>query len=372
MNQGWQLARTPLLGWPEKDDFKWFETALPEPGPGQALTETLYLSMDPYQWGRRRSGVETPGDVCHGRTVSRVLISHHQTFTHGDYVFNTNGWQSHGLIGDGIDIFGYMAPRQLDPAKAPISTAIGVLGMLGLTAWSGMKVQCAPQPGETVVVSAASGGVGQIAGQIARMLGCRVIGIAGAKHKCQFVSTELGFDECVSHLSEDLPGDLRTACPDGIDVYFENVGGLVFEAVAPLLNKNARISLCGMISQYSNTDGGDTRAAWNDIGAPWLSRQDVKVNGLFVGDFVDNEQEIFLDTMSGWIRDGHVRYKEDLWDGLPKAPSAFMAMLKGGNFGKTLVAVGKDPTADADIIASRSGTNVLSAHQANPSRGSRK
>ncbi|PDH35824.1 MAG: NADP-dependent oxidoreductase, partial [OM182 bacterium MED-G24] len=168
MNQGWQLARTPSTGWPITDDFTWFESQSTDPEPGQALTETLYLSMDPYQWGRRRSGVESPGDVCHGRTVSRVLNSRHDTFAEGDYIFNTNGWQMKGVVGAGIDIFGYMIPRRLDPSLAPISTAIGVLGMLGLTAWSGMKVQCDPQPGETVVVSAASGGVGQVAGQIAR------------------------------------------------------------------------------------------------------------------------------------------------------------------------------------------------------------
>ena len=363
MNQGWQLARTPSTGWPITDDFTWFESQSTDPEPGQALTETLYLSMDPYQWGRRRSGVESPGDVCHGRTVSRVLNSRHDTVAEGDYIFNTNGWQMKGVVGAGIDIFGYMIPRRLDPSLAPISTAIGVLGMLGLTAWSGMKVQCDPQPGETVVVSAASGGVGQVAGQIARMIGCRVVGIASAEHKCQFVTKELGFHDCVSHLSDDLPGDLERACPDGIDVYFENVGGPVFAAVAPLLNRRSRISLCGMISQYGNTDGGDTRAAWNEIGAPWIGRQEVTVHGLLVGNYVESEQAPFLDTMSAWVRDGHVRYKEDLWEGLSNAPAAFIAMLQGGNFGKTLVAVGDDPTADPVITTSRAGTNVLSSHQ---------
>jgi NADPH-dependent curcumin reductase len=174
MNSQWQLARTPQAGWPVVGDFRWHETPLPSPGPGQMLTETLYLSMDPYQWGRRRSGVELPGEVCHGRTVARVLASQIPAYQPGDYVFNTNGWQSHGLTGAAITEFGYMRPRKLDPQQAPISTAIGIMGMLGLTAYAGLMVQCQPRAGETVVVSAASGGVGQVVAQLARLAGCRV------------------------------------------------------------------------------------------------------------------------------------------------------------------------------------------------------
>lgn len=210
-NPQWQLARTPPDGWPSDGDFRFVTENAPNPDAGQMLTETVYLSLDPYQWGRRRSGVEQPGEVCHGRTVSRVLESRHPDYQAGDYVFNTNGWQQYGLTGDGISVFNYMLPRKIDPAIAPISTALGVLGMLGLTAYAGLVVQCAPQPGETVVVSAASGGVGQVVGQVAKQLGCRVVGIAGAAHKCQWVANDLGFDACVSHHSDDLAGELHAS-----------------------------------------------------------------------------------------------------------------------------------------------------------------
>lgn len=342
MNQQWRLARKPLSGMPVDEDFAWVEEDLPEPKQGQMLTRTIYLSMDPYQWMRRRTGVESPGEVCHGRTVSQVVKSLAPGFDEGDYVFNTNGWQRYGLTGEDITHFGYMHPRKLDPDMAPLSTAIGVLGMLGLTAYSGLIVQCQPQAGETVVVSAASGGVGQVVGQLAKLAGCRVVGIAGVAKKCDFVTSELGFDACVSHLADDLAEQLANACPDGCDVYFENVGGKVFEAVLPCLNQGARISLCGFISQYANTDGGNPRDAWQQTGQATFDRQQVQVNGLFVGDFVDQYQDQFLGEMSQYIRDGRVQYREDRWQGLAKAPEAFMAMLKGGNFGKTIVQVGEE------------------------------
>ncbi len=333
---------------------------MPDPQPGQVLSRTIYLSLDPYQWGRRRSGTEQPGDVCHGRTVSQVVQSRSDQFTEGDFIFNTHGWQAFGLTGHGISVFNYMFPRKIDPALAPISTALGVLGMLGLTAYSGIYIQCQPKPGETVVISAASGGVGQIAGQIAKLKGCRVVGIAGTEEKCQFVVSELKFDACVSHLSDSFAEDLKQACPDGVDIYFENVGGKVFEAVLPLMNANSRITLCGMISQYGNEAGQDARSIWNETGAPYFARQSIDVHGLFVGNFVADFQQAFLNEMSGWIQDGLVKYKEDLWQGLEQAPEAFAAMLKGGNFGKTLVGVGEDPTLTEAIQARRGGSNILS------------
>ena len=344
VNSQWRLARTPVGGWPQDGDFSWHEVPLPVPGPGQMLTETLYLSLDPYQWGRRRSGTEVPGEVCHGRTVSRVLQSLLDGFRAGDFVFNTNGWQSHGLTGDGISQFGYMLPRKLDPANAPLSTAIGVMGMLGLTAYAGLMLQCRPRAGETVVVSAASGGVGQVAAQLAKLSGCRVVGIAGAKRKVNFCLQTLGLDACVSHLDDDLPGQLAAACPDGCDVYFENVGGPVFEAVLPLLNPGARITVCGMISQYGNTDGKNAKEVWRATGQSTFDRQQVSVHPLFVGNFVADYQQQFLDEMGAHVRAGRVFYKEDRWPGLNQAPAAFSAMLAGGNFGKTVVVVGDDPT----------------------------
>lgn len=343
-NFAWRLARVPAAGLPTDGDFVRSEEPMPVPGPGQMLTRTIYLSLDPYQWGRRRAGVEKVGDVCHGRTVSQVLDSRLADYAAGDYVFNTSGWQCHGLTGRDVDVFGYMAPRKLDPGTAPISTAVGILGMLGLTAYAGVVVQCRPEAGETVAVSAASGGVGQAAGQIAKLHGCRVVGIAGRPEKCDFVSRELGFDACVSYLSPDYRDDLRAACPDGVDIYFENVGGAVFEGVLPLLNRRSRISLCGLVSQYGNVGGRDPAEVWTETGSPHFARQDVTVHRLFVGNYVAEYQERFLAEMTDWLKDRRVKYREDVWVGLEQAPTAFRAMLVGGNFGKTLVRVADDPT----------------------------
>lgn len=359
MNTQWILARRPLEGLPTGEDFKRVETPLPEPGLNQMLTRTIYLSLDPYQWGRRRSGLEAVGDVCHGRTVSQVVKSRIAAYQEGDFIFNTNGWQAYGLTGEGISVFDYMWPRKLDPAQAPISTAVGIMGMLGLTAYSGMVLQCKPQTGETVVVSAASGGVGQIAGQLAKILGCRVVGIAGIDAKCAFVTDVLGFDACVSHRRATLIADLAAACPNGIDAYFENVGGKVFEAVLPLLNSHARISLCGLVSQYGNPGQGNPHDAWMAQGNATFERRHIQVHPLRVRDFVDDHQSNFLQRMADWIREGRVKYKEDLWLGLEQAPTAFRAMLEGGNFGKTLVGVGADPTLDEELQARRASSNVL-------------
>jgi hypothetical protein len=361
MNKQWLLARRPPGGLPTDEDFRLVETPLPEPGPHQMLTRTIYLSLDPYQWGRRRSGVEAVGEVCHGRTVSQVVKSNIPAYQEGDCIFNTNGWQAYGLTGEGISVFTYMFPRKLDPSVAPISTAVGILGMLGLTAYAGLVLQCQPQAGETVVVSAASGGVGQIVGQIGKILGCRVVGIAGIKAKCEFVTDVLGFDACVSHLSTNLREELQAACPAGINGYFENVGGKVFEAVLPLLNRQARISLCGLISQYGQTAQDNAHEAWWAQGQATFERQNIQAQQLTVGNFVKDYQDQFLTHMAAWVQAGQVKYKEDLWPGLEQAPQAFRAMLEGGNFGKTLVGVGHDPTLDENLKARRAGTDVLRA-----------
>ena len=287
--------------------------------------------------------VEVPGEVCHGRTVSQVLRSRLKGFDEGDLVFNTNGWQSHGLTGEDISVFGYMFPRKLDPSQAPISTAIGVMGMLGLTAYSGLIVQCQPRPGETVVVSAASGGVGQVVAQLGRIYGCRVVAIAGSEEKVRFLN-ELGVDAAVSHRSDNFAADLAAACPDGCDVYFENVGGQVFDAVLPLLNQHGRISLCGLVSQYGNQDGLDPRDQWRKKGEQVFTRQQVQVHDLFVGNYVADYQETFLDEVGEYVRSGRLTYREDLRPGLEQAPEVFAQMLKGDNFGKTLIGVSQDPT----------------------------
>ncbi len=342
--QQWLLARTPPEGLPLADDFEWREGPVSEPGAGQLLCRTIYLSLDPYQWGRRRGGLEKPGEVCHGRTVAQVIKSNMPAYGEGDFLFNTNGWQSHGLTGEGVFDFTYMFPRKLDPSVAPISTAIGVLGMLGLTAYSGLVVQCQPKAGETVVVSAASGGVGQVVGQIAKILGCRVVGIAGREEKCAYVIDELGFDACVSHLGDDLVGALSAACPDGIDVYFENVGGRTFEAVLRNLNKGSRISRCGLVSQYGNMDGRDAAEVWLETGQAVFEKQNCGVFPLAVGKFVAEHQDAFLAQMADWLKDGKVKYLEDVRPGLEHTPEVFRAMLEGGNFGKTMIQVSDDPT----------------------------
>src|SRR5579863_2517846 len=232
----WTLAEGPVPNWPTPDTFVLREGAIETPSAGQALTRTLYVSLDPYQWGYKRRRSEPAGAPCHARTVAQVIDSRLPGYEAGDFVFNTNGWSDYGLMGEGVWRPTYMAPRKLDPANGRISLAVGVLGMLGLTAWAGMDILAQPAAGETVVVSAASGGVGQIAGQLARLRGARVVGIAGADAKCRYVVDELGYDACVSHLAPDFPADLAAACPDGIDVYFENVGGKLFDAVLPLFN----------------------------------------------------------------------------------------------------------------------------------------
>ena len=344
MNRYWTLSDKPVGPWPDADTFVLREAPIPTPGPGQALTRTIYISLDPYQWGYKRRGAEAPGAPCHARTVSQVVESRMEGFAPGDLVFNTNGWSEYALMGEGVARPSYMIPRKLDPARGPISLAVGVLGMLGLTAYAGMILLGDPKAGETVVVSAASGGVGQIAGQLARLRGARVVGIAGRDEKCRFVVDELRFDACVSHLSPTFAADLRGACPAGVDVYFENVGGAVFDAVLPLFNGGARMTICGLIAHYGEAAGVDARAALMARGAAIFAERGVKVSDLFVGDYVAEHHDAFLREVAPQVAAGQIRYRQDLRQGLENVPSAFAEMLKGANFGKTLVQVSADPT----------------------------
>lgn len=341
MNRYWTLSGRPLGGWPEADTFVLREAEIPEPADGQALSRTIYVSLDPYQWGYKRRGTEPEGAPCHARTVSQVLKSRMPGFAAGDLVFNTNGWADYGLMGEGVWRPGYMVPRKLDPALGRISQAVGVLGMLGLTAYAGMILMADPKRGETAVVSAASGGVGQIAGQLAKERGARVVGIAGKAEKCRFVTEELGFDACVSHLSPSLAEDLKAACPDGVDVYFENVGGTSFEAVLPLFNAGARMTICGLIAHYG--DAGDARAALMRRGEAIFAERGVSVKDLFVGNFIANHDEM-LAHVAPLVRSGKLKYREDIRQGLETIPACFSEMLRGDNFGKMLVQVSPDPT----------------------------
>lgn len=336
----WTLAKRPPPPWPDEATFALMEGQVPPPGPGQALTRTIYVSLDPYQWGYKRRGMEPEGVPCHARTVSQVMESRIDGIAAGDFVFCTNGWAEYGLMGEGVVRPSYMIPRKLDPARGKISHAVGVLGMLGLTAYAGLVLQCEPRPGDTVVVSAASGGVGQIAGQIGRLKGCRVVGIAGQEEKCRYVVEELGFDACVSRHSPSFLQDLRSACPDGVDVYFENVGGAVFDAVLPLFNPGARMTICGLIAHYGDTSGEDAR----EVVRRRAEGRGVRVRNLSVGEYVAEWHDAFLAEMAPWVAAGDVRYREYIREGFEAIPAAFSEMLRGENFGKTLVRVAPDPT----------------------------
>ena len=334
MNRQVLLRRRPS-GMPEPGDFELVESPVPTPGEGEFLCRTIYLSLDPYMRGRISGGhsyaasVE-PGQVIVGGTVGEVIESRHPGVAQGDLVLGYDGWQAYA-VSRGVGV------RKLDPEQAPISTALGVLGMPGMTAYVGLLDIGQPKPEETVVVSAASGAVGSAVGQIAKIKGCRAVGIAGSQDKCDYVVRELGFDACVNHRTGDLVQALRKACPTGIDVYFENVGGDVQKAVLQLINLNARIPLCGLISEYN--------AVEPPSGQNWrpLLVNRALIKGFIVSDHV-NRMGDFLADCSRWVRDGKLKYREDVVVGLENAPEAFIGLLQGKNFGKLLVRVSDDPT----------------------------
>ena len=253
-------------------------------------------------------------------------------FAKGDIVLARAGWQTHA-VSDGKGL------TKIDPKLGPVSTAVGVLGMPGMTAYTGLLDIGKPQPGETVVVAAASGAVGSAVGQIARIKGARAVGIAGGKDKCDYVKRELGFDECVDHRDPNLASRLKEACPKGIDVYFENVGGAVFEAVYPLLNTFARIPVCGLIAQYNETEASVPKWA-SSLMRNVLTKR-LTIRGFIVSDFASRHAD-FLRDMSQWVREGKVKHREFVTEGLDSAPAAFIGLLKGANFGKQLVRVGPD------------------------------
>jgi NADPH-dependent curcumin reductase CurA len=333
------LAARPE-GAPRDDDFALVEGPVPTPGDGELLLRTVYLSLDPYMRGRMNavksySPFVEIGETMVGGAVSEVVSSNVEKFAPGDLVFGYTGWQSHA-VSDGKGLL------KLDPAAAPISTALGILGMPGHTAYVGLLDIGRPRAGETVVVSAASGAVGSAVGQIARLKGCRVVGVAGAPEKCRYVVDELGLDACVSHRDPDLPARLAEACPDGIDVYYDNVGGRVFAAAFDLLNVAARVTVCGMISHYNDTappPGPDTLPK---VMRGILTKR-LTIQGLIIFDHQHRWKE-FHDDMAAWIRDGRVKYREDFVDGLENAPAAFRGLLEGRNFGKLIVRVSDDPT----------------------------
>ncbi len=341
MSQGKRvvLASRPA-GEPKPSDFRIEEYVVPTPGPGEVLLRTIWLSLDPYMRGRMSEGpsyaqpVPVNG-VMEGGTVSEVMVSNNPAFAKGDIVLSRAGWQTHAISnGQGL--------AKVDPKIAPISTAVGVLGMPGMTAYTGLLDIGKPQAGETVVVAAASGAVGSAVGQIAKIKGARAVGIAGGKDKCDYVRNELGFDECLDHRDPDLAAKLKAACPKGIDVYFENVGGKVFEAVFPLLNAFARIPVCGLISEYNNF--GETNPKWAGALMRAVLVKRLTIRGFIVSDFAARHGD-FLRDMSQWFREGKLKHREFVTEGLDNAPAAFMGLLKGANFGKQLVRVAPEPGA---------------------------
>src|SRR3954471_14859921 len=324
-------------GEPKASDFRIEDYAVPAPGEGQVLLRTIWLSLDPYMRGRMSDGPSYAqpvpiGGVMEGGTVSEVIASNHPGFAKGEVVLSRAGWQTHALS-DGKGL------TKIDPKLAPVSTAVGVLGMPGMTAYAGLLEIGNPQPGETVVVAAASGAVGSAVGQIAKIKGARAVGIAGGKDKCDYVKNELGFDDCLDHRDPDLAAKLKDACPKGIDVYFENVGGAVFDAVFPLLNAFARMPVCGLIAEYNNF--GETSPKWAGKMMRSVLTKRLTIRGFIVSDFAARHGD-FLRDMSQWVREGKVKHKEFVTEGLDSAPSAFMGLLKGANFGKQLVRVGPD------------------------------
>ena len=334
MNRQVALRRRPV-GAPTPDDFELRVAPVPSPEDGEILCRTVYLSLDPYMRGRMEESRSYAPSVALGQpmvggTVSVVVDSRHPDLAPGDLVAGYDGWQAYAVTKGA-------AVRKLDPEAAPISTALGVLGMPGLTAYVGLLDIGRPQPGETVVVSAASGAVGAVVGQLAKIQGCRVVGVAGSAEKCAWVVKELGFDACVNHRTDALADALRTACPAGIDVYFENVGGAVLDAVLTLINPNARIPLCGLISQYNATE----RPLGPNLRSVLVNRALIK--GFIVSDHAARMGD-FLRDCTRWIREGRLKYREDVVEGLENAPRAFIGLLEGRNFGKLLVRVGEDPT----------------------------
>ena len=328
------LAARPH-GAPTQDDFRTETVDLPAPSEGEALLETLYLSLDPYMRGRMSDAPSYAAPVeigapMVGATVSRVLESRDEALAPGDVVLGYGGWQTHS-----VEKVKHL--RRLDPSQAPVTTALGVLGMPGFTAYSGLLTIGDPKPGETVVVAAATGPVGSAVGQIARLKGARAVGIAGGPQKVAHLK-ELGFDAAIDHRAPDFAEQLAAATPDGIDVYFENVGGAVWDAVLPRLNTYARVPVCGLVSGYNATslpEGPDRSGVLMGT----ILRKSLTVRGFIQTEFAPTQTEQFLTDMSGWIADGRVQYREDVVEGLDRTVEAFQGLLTGRNFGKLVVKV---------------------------------
>ena len=334
MNRQIVLAARPK-GWPKDSDFRLEEAAVPEPGPGQFLGRNIYMSVDPYMRGRMNDvkSYFPPfqiGQPLDGRAVGRVERSNHPKFAPGDYVTSMFGWREY-FVSDGQGV------QKIDPGLAPPATYLGVLGIPGFTGWYGLKYIGQPKAGETLVVSAAAGATGSMAAQIGKILGCRVVGTAGTEEKCAYLTKELGLNAAVNYKTAgDLYAALREACPKGIDIYFENVGGAMTEAVFRLLNPYARIPLCGLISQYNLETPDPGPRYWASL---LINR--VVLKGFIISDHLDRLPEFFAEV-GGWLKAGKLKYQETVVEGLENAPRAFLGMLRGENKGKMLVKIGQE------------------------------
>jgi NADPH-dependent curcumin reductase len=322
-------------GEPAPENFKLAEAPIPTIGPGQVLLKTKLLSLDPYMRGRISDAKSYAppfviGEPLGGQTVSEVIASNNPEFAVGDVALAFGGWQDYS-VSSGGDL------QKLDPGAAPVSTALGVLGMPGMTAYTGLKNIGLPKPGETLAVAAAAGPVGSAVGQIAKIRGCRVVGIAGGRKKTSYLIDELGFDASIDHRSPNMREELKAACPNGIDIYFETVGGAVWDAVLPLLNNFARVPVCGLVANYNATalpEGPDRTAT---LMRTILTKR-LRVQGFIVYDFAEQMRD-FLREVGSWVREGKLKYKEDIVEGLENAPQAFIGLLRGANFGKLLIKV---------------------------------
>lgn len=317
------------------DCFRLESVPLRPPGSGELLLRTVWLSLDPYMRGRMNDAPSYAapvaiGGVMTGQTVARVARSGHPDWHEGDWVLAGSGWQEY-------EVTSPKAVERLPPELVRPSFALGVLGMPGFTAYMGLKEIGRPKSGETLVVAAATGAVGSVVGQLGKLEGCRVVGIAGGAEKCAYAVRELGFDACLDHRAPGLPERLREACPAGIDIYFENVGGAVLRAVVPLLNTFARIPVCGLISHYNETAPSESSGSVAGLLRAVLVKR-LTVRGFIITDFADRRTE-FLAAMSSLVRAGRIHYREDIVRGLERAPEAFIGLLEGRNFGKLLVEV---------------------------------
>lgn len=330
MNKKWILNKRPI-GYPKEDDFKLIESSVDKLDEGEILIESHYLSLDPYMRGRMNDSKSYApsiklGGIITGEVVGKVVQSKSKLFNEGDYATAHIGWQKYGKI-DGA------SARKIDPELAPISTSLGILGMPGLTAYFGFLDVCSPKPGDTVVVSAASGAVGAIVGQIAKIMGCKVIGIAGSDVKTDYCLYELGFDNVINYKTDNILTKISEYAPSGVDIYFDNVGGEISDNVISNLSIGARIAICGQISLYNleENEKGDR------VGSTLLINQ-ASMTGFLVFQFKSRYQE-GLSKLSQWLLDEKIKYKEDIVSGIENAPDTFIGMMKGKNFGKLLIKI---------------------------------